>query len=271
MDEKRLTDKSKSHEECYGDDILLTKNKNSKNKDSVIKDYENSPEKDSKDIKIKERALAELYDADEKADMNKIHPVLDGSVLYTYEDYCTWDDEIRYELIDGIPYIISAPLRVHQSIGGSLFYQLYGYLKDKPCKVYYAPFDVRLYSENQEKEHLLNNQDDVHFDTVVQPDILVICDKSKFDDRGCIGAPDLVIEILSKSTARYDRVIKFNKYLQSGIREYWIIDPESKVVTVNILDNEKYYSTSYEETDTVPVFVLDGFRIDLEDVFGDLK
>ena len=217
-----------------------------------------------KNLKIEEQALAEFYDAD--TDVDKKHPVLDGSVLYTYEDYCTWDDEIRYELIDGIPYVLSAPLRKHEDISGSLFYQLYGFLKGKPCKVYDAPFDVRL-DIRLKDERPLNEQDDARFDTVVQPDILVVCDKSKLDDKGCKGAPDLVMEILSPSSKRKDMLIKFNKYLQCGVREYWIIDPESKVVTVNILDNGKYYSTSYEETDSVTVSVLDGFQMNLEDVF----
>ena len=179
---------------------------------------------------------------------------LRNDALYTYDDYCKWDNADRCELIDGEIYGMSpAPIRRHQRISRELTLQLATFLKGKPCEVYAAPFDV-----------CLNNN------TVVQPDLVVICDKSKLDDKGCVGAPDLVIEILSQSSASRDRVLKFNQYLQAKVREYWIVDPDSKTVTVNILDNNtKYYSAAYAETDKAPVYVLDGCIIDLADVFAE--
>jgi len=111
--------------------------------------------------------------------------------LYTYDEYATWDDDIRRELIDGIIYAMSAPSIKHQRIVSNLNASFFQYLKDKPCNVFPAPFDVRL------------NADDKN-DTVVQPDLVVICDKSKLDDKKtCKGAPDLVIEITSFSTAKH--------------------------------------------------------------------
>ena len=96
---------------------------------------------------------------------------------------------------------------------------------------------------------------------------MIICDKAKLDGKRCDGAPDMVIEILSPSTAKFDRLTKFNKYLQAGIREYWIVDPKDKIVTVNILEDGKYNSTVYEETDIILVHVLTACRISLPDVF----
>ena len=176
---------------------------------------------------------------------------------YTYADYCVWDDGERWELIDGVPYMMSpAPSRVHQSISGQLYGQLFNFLKDKPCKVYHAPFDVRL---NIDKED----------DTIVQPDLLVVCDESKLDDKGCKGAPDMVIEIVSPSTAQHDKVLKFNKYLQVGVREYWIVDPDSKTVTVHVLEHGNYITNAYGDTDAAPIHVLKGCTIHFQDVFAE--
>ena len=173
---------------------------------------------------------------------------------YTYEDYCSWDDDKRWELIDGVPYAMSAPSQAHQEILSILNYLLYDFLKDKPCKVLPAPFDVRLNA-------------DTFDDTVVQPDLLVVCDLEKLDSKSCVGAPDMVIEILSPSTTMRDMVLKSRKYLQAGVREYWIVDPDSKSVSVNILKNCEYDTQSYVEEDTIPVHVLEGCKIALPDVF----
>ena len=174
---------------------------------------------------------------------------------YTYADYHAWDDESRWQLIDGVPYLMSAPSRTHQRILGELFNQLYNFLDEKPCEVYIAPFDVRM--------NALGDDDD----DVFQPDILVVCDETKLDDKGCNGAPDMVIEIISPSSAHLDKVLKFKKYQHVGVREYWIVDPTDKTVTVFLLENGNYIAKSYGMADTVPVHVLEGCEISLPKAF----
>jgi len=177
---------------------------------------------------------------------------------FTFADYQKWEDGVRYELIDGVPYMMSpAPSWKHQSISSEFHRQFANFLKGKPCKVLTAPFDVRL-----------NGAGD-NDDTVVQPDLLVVCDRSKLDEAGCNGAPDMVIEILSPSTARHDRLIKFQQYRQAGVREYWIVDPDTKSVQACLLENGKYTVTAYGDTDTAPVNVLDGCMINFKDVFAE--
>ena len=175
---------------------------------------------------------------------------------YTYRDYENRGDDERFEIIDGVIYMMSPPSRVHQEICGEIYRQLANFVRGKPCKAYIAPFGVRLHAAARK-------------DTVVEPDIVVVCDKSKLDDKGCNGAPDMVVEILSPSTAGKDRVIKFNKYLQAGVREYWIIDPDSKTLGVHVLKNGEYVTTAYGDEDTVPVpvHVLDGCTVDMKAVF----
>ena len=172
---------------------------------------------------------------------------------YTYADLLRWDDDHRYELIDGELYRMTSPTLAHQEILGELFLQFAAFLKGKPCKVLVAPFDVRLNAEGKD-------------DTVLQPDILVVCDTTKFDVRSCVGAPDLVVEILSPSTSGRDQLLKFHKYLQAGVREYWIVDPDSKTVAVYILENGKYVCNAYGSEDTIPVHVLEGCHIVMRDV-----
>ena len=179
---------------------------------------------------------------------------------YNYADYITWDDKERYELIDGIAYGMASPSQAHQEASGETFRQLSNFLRGKPCKVYHAPFDVRLNADSFD-------------DIVVQPDLLVVCDKSKLDGKSVVGVPDMIIEILSSSNARnkrHDKVTKFRLYQKSGVREYWIIDPENKTAEVYILENGKYIANLYSDEDNVPVHVLDGCEINLTDVFADL-
>ena len=177
---------------------------------------------------------------------------------YTYADYCTWGDDVRCELIDGVVYDMSpAPGWVHQGLSMNLLGQFFVFLEGKPCKVFHAPFDVRLSSE-----------DDY---TVVQPDIVVICDRSKISGTGCIGAPDMVVEILSPSTASKDMLLKFIKYQKAGVREYWIVDPQTKVIRVCILNNGKYDSIDYHDADKIAANILDGFEIDIKRLFADIE
>ena len=186
----------------------------------------------------------------------EVNEALPAYKRYTYTDYCTWDDDVRWELIDGVPYMMSAPNRRHQEILMQLSNLLWNFLKGKPCKVYVAPFDVRLNADTRD-------------DTVVQPDVLVVCDRSKLDGKACVGAPDLAIEILSKSSSMRDRTIKLNRYLQAGVREYWIVDPDKNTVSVNILKNGKYVTRTYGGDATIPVHVLEGCKIALPEVFAE--
>jgi len=181
----------------------------------------------------------------------------DYNKRYTYSDYVKWDDDKRWELIDGVAYMMSAPNRYHQGILGNLYVLFRAFLKGKKCKVYLAPFDVRLNADT------LDN-------TVVQPDLLIVCNHSKLNDAGCKGAPDMVVEILSPSTSRYDRTLKFNTYKKAGIIEYWVIDPETKTLAVHILKDNEYITQAYLDDNTVPVHVLEDCKIDLSEVFEDL-
>ena len=189
---------------------------------------------------------------------------------WTYADYLTWDDGQRWELIDGVAYLLQgavglapAPLRQHQQLSLSLASQLYVQLKGKPCKVYYAPFDVRL------SEQL--DASDNYIETVVQPDVLVVCDKSKLDDKGCNGAPDLVIEITSPTTARTDLTVKFDLYQKHGVKEYWIVHPVEKTVMVFKLQADGRYGAPdrYGDDGKVSVPLVGDLIIDLADLFAE--
>jgi Uma2 family endonuclease len=182
-------------------------------------------------------------------------PLAKEQPRYTYADYLEWDEDERYEIVDGEAYMMTAPSRIHQEICIALSAAIYDYLKGKPCKVYAAPFSVRLFPAEDGTD-----------DTVVEPDITVVCDPAKLDDRGCKGPPDMVIEIASPSTARYDRVVKFNKYREAGVREYWIADPEERAIFAYVMKNGEYTAAVYE--DTAPSAVLPGCEIDLKTIFG---
>ena len=152
---------------------------------------------------------------------------------YTYKDYLEWPDDERWELIEGVAYDMTpSPSRMHQKISVALAAGLYQYLKGKNCEIYHAPFDVRLPEGEEEDDEIK---------TVVQPDIVVICDPSKLDEKGCKGSPDLIMEILSPSTASMDHITKLNLYEKNRVSEYWIIHPTDKIVMVyRLLENGKY-------------------------------
>ncbi|MBI5418361.1 Uma2 family endonuclease [Candidatus Poribacteria bacterium] len=182
---------------------------------------------------------------------------------YTYGDYINWPEDERWELIDGVAYNMSpAPSRIHQEISGELFYLIKEYLKDKTCKVYIAPFDIRLPKKNEKDEEI---------DTVVQPDIVVVCDKFKLDDKGCKGAPDLVIEIISPYTNSKDLKEKFSLYERSGVKEYWIVHPQDKIIMIFKLGKNKEYGKPeiYSKEDKIKVGILKGLTIDAKDIFKD--
>ena len=192
---------------------------------------------------------------------------LDREETYTYADYLEWDENVRAEIINGHVYMMSPPLTIHERISRKLYMKLANFLEGKTCEVFDAPFGVRLFPKEDKSDN-----------TVVEPDIVVICDPSKIDERGCNGAPDLVIEILSPSNRYKDRLLKFHSYLKAGVREYWVVFPDENIIEVNVLNDEQYLHRLYgiNEPDTkederapeiIPVSVLPGFEIDLKDVF----
>jgi Uma2 family endonuclease len=188
--------------------------------------------------------------------------LLDTAKRYTYADYLTWLDDKRRELVDGFIRMMSpAPKVQHQRINGNLFGELRNIIKKHKgqCEIFSTPFDVRL-PKNGEKEDSL-------IDTVVQPDICIVCDLSKLDERGCLGAPDFIAEIQSLSTARYDMTVKFELYENAGVREYWIVYPLEGIEVFILQPDGKYDSGTKYETGNVPVYIFDGIEIDLKDIF----
>ena len=177
---------------------------------------------------------------------------------YTYADYMTWGEDVRCEIIDGVVYDMApGPSAGHQTISGEIYSQIKNSLKGTPCKVFFAPFDVRLGG--------LGDEDD----TVVQPDLVVVSDKSKIDEKGCNGAPDIIVEVLSPSTSSRDKFLKFQLYLRAGVREYWVVDPVDKIVSAYVLRDGEYIASAYGENDTAPVRTLSGCSIILADVFNE--
>lgn len=182
---------------------------------------------------------------------------------YTMAEVLTWDEHEHTELIEGTPVMMAPPSRIHQEISGAIFAQIHNYLEGKKCKVYSAPFAVRLFEKAGDRP------EDV--DTMVEPDITIVCDLDKLDDMGCKGAPDMVLEVLSPSTQRHDRLTKLNLYQRAGVNEYWIVDPEYKAVQVFRLEDGRYQAVElYSATDVAKVGVLDGCFVELSKVFRDV-
>lgn len=172
---------------------------------------------------------------------------------HTYADYLGWPETIRYELVDGVAYLMGGPDMAHQDIVGEVFRQLGNALQGKPCRAFVAPFDVRLPEPGQSDETT---------DTVVQPDVLVVCDPAKIDRRGVRGAPDLVVEVLSPSTAGHDQVIKRRIYERAGVREFWLVHPTDRVLTIYRLGADGYGKPDVQElVGTTAVAVLEGVEI----------
>jgi Uma2 family endonuclease len=188
---------------------------------------------------------------------------LDFSKQYTYADYLKWQFEERIELLKGFIARMAAPNVYHQRISGDLQYQIQHYLRKSPCSVFTAPFDVRLTRKNK-----ITNKEVM---TVVQPDLCIICDKNKLDKRGCIGAPDWIIEILSPGNSKKEMKEKFEIYEESGVREYWLVQPDDKAVFVYVLNEVgKYIGLQpFTEDDIAPSFVFPDLQINLKDVFED--
>lgn len=188
---------------------------------------------------------------------------LDMNRRYTYADYMTWWDDTRRELIDGFIHLMSpAASMSHARISGRIYNPMYNYLNRRKgkCEVFTAPFDVRL-PKNGEKE------DDKIY-TVVQPDICLVCDPAKLDERGCLGAPDMIVEVLSPSTRKHDLNDKYRLYEASGVKEYWVVEPKSDV-TVFLLQEDGAYAKGivYADKTKIPMHSLPGLEIDMEELF----
>lgn len=186
---------------------------------------------------------------------------LDPNGYYTYEDYLTWTFSERVELYLGKLYLMSpGPNRRHQTISGHIYARMYFYFGQGDCELFSAPFDVRLPLSLEPGRN----------DTVIQPDLCVVCDKSKLDKQGCNGAPDLVIEILSGSNSPREMREKYTLYESSGVREYWLIQPETESVLVYTLNEEHIYIGHQPRTaaDSISSIIFPELTIDLGEVFA---
>lgn len=179
-------------------------------------------------------------------------PTLEYDRIYTYADYLKWKFDEKIEILKGKVFKMApAPARAHQGASWNLSRIFSNYFYKKDCKAYSAPFDVRLVDKRKKSKK------DEDIITVFQPDLCVICDKEKLDERGCIGAPDLIIEILSPSNSTKEMKNKYELYEENGVKEYWIVDYLYKTIHRYIIENEKYIGLKpliAEETATSHIF-----------------
>ena len=176
--------------------------------------------------------------------------------IYSYADYLVWKIKERVELLKGKILEMSAPSPIHQEISGNLQGALFVFLKNSKCKLYTAPFDVRFPQKGESQVY-----------TVVQPDLCVVCDFEKIDSKGCVGAPDLVVEILSPGNSKKEMKSKFALYQEEGVREYWIVDPERELVFVYVAENKKFRPTLPITDDYVRSTIFPNFSIHTADIF----
>jgi len=193
------------------------------------------------------------------SDAIRIDEAFEENRRYTYADYLTWEGPQRYELLGGEAFMMSSPSVAHQAILAELVTEFNTWLRGKPCRVFAAPLDVRLFPKADKSDR-----------TVVQPDLLVVCDESKLDKGSVNGPPDMIIEIFSPSNSSSELLRKFNYYLEAGVREYWVLDPETKKVNVHIYENGRYISMTFKDNDRIPVTVLQGLEISLEALWARL-
>ena len=200
-----------------------------------------------------------IYNIDDNSYRNVEEP--DPSMTYTYADYLKWQFEERLELFRGRIFKLSAPDTKHQDLSRNILVPIALFLKKKSCKIFAAPFDVRLPVKNRKKD------DEVT--TVVQPDICVICDESKIDSRGCCGAPDLVVEILSPGNSKKEIRLKHELYEEAAVKEYWIVNPEEENIVVFVLNEEGKFSGlyMYASDDTIQSFAVPGLNINVSEIF----
>ena len=174
---------------------------------------------------------------------------------YTIADIEALPEDQRAELIDGGLYMLSAPLRIHQRIAGQLFTAINNQINDtgKPCEAYIAPFAVYIGGEDDQSNY-------------VEPDLSIICDRNKLTDKGCVGAPDWIIEIVSPSSIVTDYIVKLHLYQRTGVREYWIVNPDKQ--TIRTYDLENNDTNDYSFSDSIPVRLCEGFLICIEDLIS---
>lgn len=184
---------------------------------------------------------------------------------YSWQDYLNWPGDERFELIHGTPYAMSpAPRRRHQEVSGEIFRQAANALRGGPCRVFTAPFDVKLSPDEQD-----------HAPTVVQPDVVVVCDAEKLTEQGMTGPPDLVVEVISSDSGIADRRRKFAVYEHFGVREYWLVDPEEELVEVYLRERADSKASAgafrrsgvYAVNERLEAGAVGGLTVDLGEVF----
>jgi len=184
---------------------------------------------------------------------------------HTYGEYLTWSDARREELIDGIAYIREppAPSTVHQELVGELYYQIRAAIEGRPCRAYVAPFDVRLPKSDEIDEMI---------DTVVQPDVLIICDRHRIDRLGTRGAPDWLAEVLSPRTSSHDQIRKIPVYERAGVREVWLIHPTDRTLAIYRLEDGRYGRPAILDLKgKTPLTAVEGVSIDWDRVIPGLS
>jgi len=183
---------------------------------------------------------------------------------YTYEDYLAWPEDERYEIIDGVVYAQAAPSPAHQRISGNLYFALHEYFRGKQCLVFNAPFTVRLPLEGGETDQDKNKN-------IVEPDLAVVCDKDKLDKCGYNGSPTLIIEIVSPGSKKRDYMIKLHKYEKAGVKEYWIITPETESIMRYAMNEQGHYDLpetfALDEDEEIIATMFPNLTVSLKDVF----
>jgi len=192
---------------------------------------------------------------------------LDVNGTYSYADYLTWQFDDAVELIRGkIMAMSPAPTTKHQRIVTELGGQLYNYFRAKPCELFFAPFDVRLFDP---RKSIVANE---KIFTVVQPDLCVVCNREQLDERGCLGAPDWIVEILSAGNSKRETQIKYQLYQESGVKEYWLVYPYEKAVHQFVLDGASglfQLKAMYAEEDCASPALFPDCKVDLAEVFAE--
>ena len=212
------------------------------------------------------KKLKKYPEREESPDKLEEPAIVYGSTLnrYSYADYLTWLDDKTREIINGVvklmPFSVTS---THAELSAKILCKLMIHIEKRKgrCKVYHAPFDVRLPKNGE-------TADDKIY-TILQPDVCVVCDLSKLDEKGCLGAPDLVVEVQSPSTARYDLTKKFHVYEEAGVREYWVVFSKKVLITVfHLQENGKFdEGTVFKINNKVTSRVLEGLEIDMEKLF----